>query len=105
MPRPPGGPLVRAERRVFPVAQQQNGPTIRGRVLTGPSQFRTLAQEALMVRAVVFLTVITFVATGLLASEAWAGKKVNKACTSMQSKGNIIRKSQLSRGRRAAIRT
>jgi len=36
-----------------------------------------------MVRAVVFLTVITFVATGLLENEAWTGKKVNKASPSL----------------------
>ena len=31
-----------------------------------------------MAKAIVFLTVVTFVATGLLASEAWAGKKAVK---------------------------
>jgi hypothetical protein len=36
---------------------------------------RTLAREASMAKAIVLLTVVTFVAIGLLASEAWAGKK------------------------------
>ena len=31
-----------------------------------------------MAKGIVFVTVVTFVAIGPLASEAWAGKKVNK---------------------------
>jgi hypothetical protein len=31
-----------------------------------------------MAKAIVFLTFVTFVASGPLASEAWAGRKVNK---------------------------